>query len=290
LPAGRATADNIAPVVQALSCGKIRAEAMITALRPPSPEPRPCKICTAPAPLYGVVDFSRSCEVARGTHLPLVGVPIYYRRCGSCGFLFSDGFDDWTKADFQQHVYNDDYLAVDPDYAETRPLACAELVTRLFGTDRTSLRVLDYGGGNGKVGELLRAEGFPVVETYDPFTPRYVQQPEAVFDLVTCFETLEHLPDPGAGIAEIAARLAQPGLVLFSTLVQPEDLDRRGMTWWYIAPRNGHISLFTRNALALAWQRQGFSFGSIDEGSHVAFRELPDFAKHLIRPEPTLNL
>jgi SAM-dependent methyltransferase len=257
---------------------------MIAALKPPSPEPRPCKICAAPAPLYGVIDFSRSCEAARGLHLPLVGVPVYYRRCGACGFLFSDSFDDWTDADFRRHIYNDDYITVDPDYAETRPSATAGLVAQLFGASKASLRVLDYGGGNGKLAELLRADGFSVVETYDPFTPDYARPPAKVFDLVTCFETFEHLPDPNAGIAEIVERLANPALVLFTTLVQPADFDHLRMAWWYIAPRNGHISIFTRRALALAWQRHGFSFGSIDDNRHVAFRELPDFAKHLIQP------
>jgi SAM-dependent methyltransferase len=258
---------------------------MSTALKPPSPEPRPCKICAASARLYGVVDFSRSCEVGRGIHLPLVGVPIYYRRCDSCGFLFSDSFDDWDAADFQRHIYNDDYITVDPDYIESRPAANAAFVERLFGASRASLRVLDYGGGNGKMAELLRTNGFPVVETYDPFTPEYARLPGTVFDLVTCFETFEHLPDPRVGIGDIVQRLGNPGLVLFTTLVQPEDFDRLGMAWWYIAPRNGHISIFTRRTLALAWQRHGFLFGSIDQNQHVAFRELPDFAKHLIQQQ-----
>jgi hypothetical protein len=33
------------------------------------------------------------------------------------------------------------------------------------------------------------------------------------------------------------------------------------MNWWYIGPRNGHISVFTRTALASAWQRHGFMVG-----------------------------
>jgi SAM-dependent methyltransferase len=257
---------------------------MITALKPSPPEPRPCKICSVPARLFGVVDFSRSCEIARGTHLPLVGIPVYYRRCDACGFVFSDCFDDWTDADFQRHIYNDDYVTIDPDYTETRPAAGAALVAQLFGASKAALRVIDYGGGNGKLGALLRADGFPVVETYDPFTPEYARPPETVFDLVTCFETLEHLTDPNAGIADIVQRLANPGLVLFTTLIQPENFDRLRMGWWYIAPRNGHISIFTRRALALAWQRHGFSFGSIDDNRHVAFRTLPGFARHLVQP------
>jgi 2-polyprenyl-6-hydroxyphenyl methylase/3-demethylubiquinone-9 3-methyltransferase len=236
--------------------------------------------------LYGVVDFNRSCEESRGRYLPLAGIPIYYRRCGSCGFLFSDSFDDWTDDDFQRHIYNDGYLQVDTDYAEARPVYSAGLVEQLFGGSKASLRVLDYGGGNGRLGELLRASGFSAVETYDPFTSGHARRPEGTFDLVTCFETLEHLPDPTAGIARIAAHVGRPGLVLFTTLVLPADFDSQGMAWWYIGPRNGHISIFSRQALSQAWRRHGFNLGSIDDNRHVAFRELPNFARHLIRHQP----
>ena len=34
-------------------------------------------------------------------------------------------------------------------------------------------------------------------------------------------------------------------------------------------------------ALAKAWGRHGFRTGSFDDNMHVAFRTLPDFARHL---------
>ena len=47
------------------------------------------------------------------------------------------------------------------------------------------------------------------------------------------------------------------------------------------ARRNGHISLFSRSALAKAWGRHGCRTGSFDDNMHVAFRTLPDFARRL---------
>jgi len=258
---------------------------MIAGLRTVSPEAVPCKICGAGAPLYGVVDFHRSCEEARGRFLPLSGVAIYYRRCSACGFLFTDCFDDWTEADFKKYIYNDGYLEVDPDYAETRPAFCARTVAQLFDKDKARLRVLDYGGGNGMVARLLQSAGFLTAETYDPFTPEYDRLTEGRFEVVTCFETLEHLPDPNAGISAIASRIGEAGIAVISTLVQPADFDRQKMNWWYIGPRNGHISLFSRPALAAAWRRAGFNLASFNENLHIAFRQLPDFAVHLIRRE-----
>jgi 2-polyprenyl-6-hydroxyphenyl methylase/3-demethylubiquinone-9 3-methyltransferase len=67
--------------------------------------------------------------------------------------------------------------------------------------------------------------------------------------------------------------LTPSGVVLFSTLVQPPELDSIGMAWWYIGPRNGHVSLFSERALAVAWQRHGFTVSSFSPDLHLAFRD-----------------
>ena len=114
--------------------------------------------------------------------------------------------------------------------------------------------------------------------TYDPFVAEFANSPPGKY----CFETLEHMPDPVAGIGDIVAHL-EPGLVLFSTMLQPADFDPLGMDWWYVGPRNKHISMFSRGALAKAWGRHGYRTGSFDDNMHVAFRTLPDFARHLAK-------
>ncbi len=40
-------------------------------------------------------------------------------------------------------------------------------------------------------------------------------------------------------------------------------------------PRNGHISIFTKQALTLAWARHGFKTAALNDGTHLAFRTLP---------------
>ena len=91
------------------------------ALKPVSTAPLSCKICDSSAELYGVVDFHKSCNPALRT--PVSGVPIYYRRCADCKFLFTDAFDDWSTEQFKTYLYNDEYKLVDPDYQITRPRA-----------------------------------------------------------------------------------------------------------------------------------------------------------------------
>lgn len=255
---------------------------MIEGLRPVTTTPVPCKICGTLSSLYGVVDFNKSCGEERSLRLPLNGVPIYYRRCAHCGFLFTDAFDDWSPAQFRHHIYNDDYAIVDPDYQGDRPRSNAEYVTRLWGEFKDRTPILDYGGGSDAFCAALRANGFPVAVSYDPMVPEHAQLPDRKFELITCFETLEHTPDPAATIERILACAAEPGLIMYSTLVQPADFDTLGLNWWYIAPRNGHISIFSKQSLQLAWNRHGYNTVSLADHIHFAFRTLPSYSASLM--------
>jgi 2-polyprenyl-6-hydroxyphenyl methylase/3-demethylubiquinone-9 3-methyltransferase len=259
----------------------------VLALRPARPGPVPCKVCGGASPLFGVTDFNRSCEEVRGKFLPLAGVAVYYRRCEACGLIFTDAFDEWGPAEFEAHIYNGDYLAVDPDYVETRPTNMAGAVHQAFEAARADIRVLDYGGGNGRMADELRRRGFTSVTTYDPFSADFRQRPDGRFDLVTCIETLEHMPDPVAGAADIAGFLADETLLVIGTLVQPADILQRRMAWWYAGPRNGHVTLFTRPALALLWKPHGLTVASTNDNLHLAFRGRPPaFAAHIFGPRP----
>jgi 2-polyprenyl-6-hydroxyphenyl methylase/3-demethylubiquinone-9 3-methyltransferase len=247
-------------------------------------EPKTCKVCGSDAPLEGVVDFHKSCEVNRGIHFPLAGVPVYYARCSVCGFLFTDFFDGWSPEDFLRRIYNADYVKVDPEYVEVRPRASAEFVCNLFSDAITGLRVLDYGGGQGTLARVLRERGV-AADSYDPFDGDGEEKP-GPYDLITCFEVIEHVTDPQALVRAIGSRLAPEGAVLFSTLLAPPDRQAGAMDWWYIAPRNGHASIHTAESLAHLWQSAGFLLGSFDTNMHVAVRGRPGFVRHLIGDSP----
>jgi len=88
-------------------------------------------------------------------------------------------------------------------------------------------RILDCGGGNGTLAELLCSAGFTQVNTYDPFVPHHADKPAGRFDCVVSFEVLEHSTDPARSFADMNDSLTDTGLILFSTLLQPADIDRR---------------------------------------------------------------
>jgi hypothetical protein len=245
--------------------------------------PVACKVCGTPSELFGVVDFHKSCEEARGRRLTLSGCPVYYRRCEQCGFAFTDAFDGWSQEDFQQRIYNADYVLVDPDFVEVRPTGNARLIAKSFADSRATMRVLDYGGGAGLLAERLRAEGFDAA-TYDPFS-QFNTLPDERSDLITCFEVMEHVPWPRETVRTMDGLLKEEGAILFSTFVQPEAFEREGVGWWYAAPRNGHISLYSTAALAILFKPLGMRVVSFNAALHMAYRRVPAFARHLRLPD-----
>jgi tetratricopeptide (TPR) repeat protein/SAM-dependent methyltransferase len=242
-----------------------------------------CKVCQGASQLFGVVDFHKSCMEAKGLRLSLSGVPVYYRRCGQCGFTFTEAFDGWPAEEFQNRIYNNDYILVDPDFVEVRPAVNARMVAESFPDSRESIRILDYGGGSGLLAERLREMGFSAA-TYDPFS-QFHEVPHERFDLITCFEVMEHVPQPRETVAAMVSLLNEDGAILFSTLVQPAEFEKIGLSWWYAAPRNGHVSLYTQAALAHLFKAHGMKVGSFSAALHIVYRRAPAFAAHLNLPE-----
>ncbi|WP_438393491.1 class I SAM-dependent methyltransferase [Caballeronia sp. DA-9] len=233
-----------------------------------------CKICNSQAPLYGVADFNKSCEEARGRYLPLVGVPVYYHRCNHCGLVFTRAFDDWTKADYAQHIYNEDYVLIDPDYIDVRPASNAGFIRDFIKKGR-DLKCLDYGGGNGTLARLLQEAGVDA-HSWDPMDAVGSPSPSGPFDFISAFEVLEHTPKPVATVREALSMLSPRGVLVFSTLTI-DHVPARGMDNWYIAPRNGHITLYTRRALLTLFEGEGYRVHHFNNNLHMALNHDPDW-------------
>ena len=91
--------------------------------------------------------------------------------------------------------------------------------------------MLDYGGGNGTLARLLAGAGFRAAQTYDPLVPEFSARPNGKFAVVSSFEALEHTPDPLATIQELSALVDEPGIAVFTTVVQPADFAKQGLGW-----------------------------------------------------------
>lgn len=189
----------------------------------------------------------------------------------------------WTMHEFETHIYNPEYINVDPEYVRVRPESNAKNLVTMFG-DRPTLRHLDYGGGGGLLSRTLADRGWNSA-SYDPFVDENVRVNQlGQFDLITAYEVFEHVPNVDELMDNLEILLSPNGLVLFSTLVSDGNIQpNRRITWWYASPRNGHISLFSRNSLAVLARQRAWNFGSFSDGFHVFFKQVPSWAQHLIK-------
>jgi Methyltransferase domain len=232
-----------------------------------------CKICGSETQLFDVVDFKKCCSLALYPD-GLAGIPVFYRSCRSCRFIFTTFFDGFTSEQWRAYVYNNEYAALDPGYLEIRPRRNAMEVEFLLLGNEGSTIALDYGGGNGMTAMLLRKKGW-TYDTYDPFDLRDVK-PERIgkYNFCSAFEVFEHSPDPVSTLSEIVRMTSPDRLMIFvGTGVHDSEVrsDNR-LAWWYAAPRNGHISLYSRSALEFLGQHFGLSYVSVSPGTHLLLR------------------
>ncbi len=222
----------------------------------PARQSVPCKICGKPSNPFDVVDLNKVASIEGYYDFGFADIAIRYHRCGYCGFLFTRFFDSWTAEEFGEFIYNSDYVKADPEYSGTRPLRTAEQMTIL--AQCREARILDYGSGGGEFEEAMRARGFGSIESYDPFS--HPVRPSGTFDLITCVEVIEHTLSPVRAIADMRSFLKEGGAILFTQNLQPADIERIRCSWWYIAPRNGHVSTFTARTLAIVGEQTGMVF------------------------------
>lgn len=247
-----------------------------------------CKCCQGSAELFGVCDFNKNCEERNGLLLKPSGIPVYYYRCSNCGFVFTELMDIAAEEDFTSLIYNDDYIKVDPDYAKLRPENMADLVANTFKGHESSISILDFGGGSGRLTENLKARGFADVDIYDPFTPAYATRPTKTYNLILCFEVFEHVTDPLGLVKDIRACLdPRRGFVLFSTATQPDNIQTIRTAWWYISPRNGHLSIHSQASLRLILENNGLNLASANACMHCAYAAIPDFAQAIFNQSPS---
>ena len=192
----------------------------------------------------------------------------------------------WQQQDFADRIYNEDYAIVDPDCLYVRPTANAALLIEQFGAFRGMIRHLDYGGGNGLLSDLLTDAGWGST-SFDPYQSDGVQpEIDGKYNLITVFEVFEHVTEIKALASRLAGHLDEPGLILFSTRVSDGHVaPDRPLNWWYAAPRNGHVSLFSANSLELLGLSAGLYFCSFSTNLHAYWKSIPVWAAHLFRWE-----
>ena len=232
-----------------------------------------CKLCHHTPCYMGSVDFNKSGnDYFVGERMfPKSDKEVTYFRCDHCGLMFTDYFYGWSDEEFGECVYNDEYLKADPPFEEERPQRMARFLQRVLSNVTSPVTHLDYGGGRGRLGEELEKLGFRSTTTFDPHHPECNISPTKRFDLVTAFEVVEHVADQ-LTLFENFSRFMKPnGLLLVTTMLQPDDILQQGANWWYACPRNAHMTFHTASSLEITLSTIGLKLVSLTQEIHLGY-------------------
>jgi hypothetical protein len=141
------------------------------------------------------------------------------------------------------------------------------MVAALFWREKDTLKVLDFGGGRGLFAAELTRSGFRA-DSLDSYYECGAQT-DTDYDLITSFEVIEHVPhsDQCAWLVQLKSHLkASPES---TALIGTELMDGHDFSWWYVSPRNGHISIHSRRSLSTLCERAGLTVQSISRSVHL---------------------
>ena len=141
------------------------------------------------------------------------------------------------------------------------------MIKKFSGSTHT---ILDFGCGKGNFVKFARAKGYKAF-AYDksesikkhlfvqaiPFYKNLWEIPDNYFDVITCFDVIEHTTNPRFIIREMKQKLKKHGILVIST-PNAQGLSAKilGKRWWVFGPA-GHFILFSIYSLQLLLSNMG---------------------------------
>ena len=228
-----------------------------------------CKICDHDTAIWGCVDFNKSCEEKNGMYLPYTGVAVYYLKCTNCEFIFTPDFDEWSKDDFKEHIYNDEYITVDPEYNGIRSVNDSKYFLNNLQI-RKDISILDYGAGTAALEKELKKHGYNVTSWDTMWGTDPEWDKDKKFDLIMAWEVLEHTPNPRETLKEMHNWLSPDGAILLATCSTGIMQGKRDPTFWYLSPRNGHVCMYSDKSLEVLFSEFGMKVQHDPWNIHLA--------------------
>lgn len=139
------------------------------------------------------------------------------------------------------------------------------------------LYILDFGAGESRVPDLLRARGHRViaVDLVPPIRPHpdrltgpleTLDLPAGRFDLIYSFQVFEHLPQPAPILRRLLRLLRSGGLLLIHTDMEVAERPKRFSDWWYVLPPH-HCSFYRHRTFDVFCRRTPHRVAWRDEKS-----------------------
>ena len=250
----------------------------------------------------------------RGKCRPL---DFHFYECKSCSFLFvspvvgSEIYDDRyyrgdgadPLVDYESEYRNYATMPRNYEFLDLYRLAKEHFEKNPSALTGASIRWFDFGCGAGGLLKFLRdhktvqvrdqewkieASGYDVgsyaekLSTIDKLKIWDWQELEKLapgyFQIITCIEVVEHLPEPLSVIELLGRLLAPDGLLLLTTGNLRSPLARMmGIGFAYCVPEI-HVSYFTPSALRYAYERAGLKPVNVQFLGGLRFKFLKNVA------------
>jgi len=237
-----------------------------------------CKLCGQPAHFVFALPHNKK----TGHPIPDEPDDCPYFECTACGFLYTPARDDYDQSAIYDQAY---WEKQDPDWSGRtgETLRLVMVANELLHKKSEELEILDFGCGMGCFVDLgRRSLGLQTWGT-DIIPPKFGTEyfltdlGDKQFDIITACEVIEHLPDPVVSFRTMRDHLKSPGVIAFQTAYWDHEV--LGRDWWYLGPHNGHISLYSADALTYLFIKLGGS-------SRRIFRDYAGTQAWLFKKDP----
>ena len=216
---------------------------------------------------------------------PVSDLMVPYWACPNCGFVFTDLMDPWTPEDFRREIYNDDYGRANPPIPgrvdvpprETPSYQAGRYIATFLAGSQPQIRILDFGSGGNPVptGLALLDQGF-TVHSYEPYRSNSSLVADGRHDVIIAIEVFEHCHDLADLCAFMKSHLSRDGVLWIQTMLHPHPTPADVLNSWYIAPRDGHVSIFSLPALVMLFRKVGINIVQAPFAI-LGFKNLPRF-------------
>lgn len=242
-----------------------------------------------------MISGTRECPGCKSNDRKLAGAKNGFEIfvCLNCRSLYTAHLPITEDAENYDEYYPASNLAV-PDFIIKR----VKEIVEGFSGYRSTNRLLDIGFGAGTILDVAKTHGWDVCgqEVSAPAVAqarekgfevfhgdlRSAGYPDEHFDVVTCSEIIEHLPNPQEVLSEIA-RMLRPSGLFWATTPSARGLSFRilGTEWSVLSPPE-HTQLYSKKGMTVMLRNAGFS-----EVRLKTFGLNPSEILHFFKSKPT---
>lgn len=204
-------------------------------------------------------------------------------QCGNCGFVFLRPLDEKNRKFYEDKIYRRKYgpnlgkVSSSREVFNTYLPHQQEIISAMGNILKYGMSVLDVGCSTGhflhalkgrvkkRVGIELSRDAANFIKNNLDFKVysepiEKLKMKEAPFDLITCFQVLEHIDDPLSFLKELGKNL-KPNGILYLELPNVDEI----LIKYYKVPgfadfyyREPHVSYFSPKTLKMLLEKAGF--------------------------------